>query len=91
MPDDQKLLPLLRQKFAGTLIANGGYDQALAEQAINEGKADLVAFGSLFIANPDLPQRFALGAPLAQPDSESIYGGEENGYVDYPSLEPADQ
>ena len=91
VPDDQKLLPLLRQKFAGTLIANGGYDQALAEQAINEGKADLVAFGSLFIANPDLPQRFALGAPLAQPDSESIYGGEENGYVDYPSLEPADQ
>ena len=71
------------------MIANGGYDQASAERAISGRGADLVAFGVPFIANPDLPRRFAEGAPLAQPDPESIYEGEENGYVDYPPLEEA--
>jgi N-ethylmaleimide reductase len=90
IPSEQRITPLLRRKFDGTLIANGGYNQALAERAISEGQADMVAFGSLFIANPDLPRRFALGAPLAQPDPESIYAGGEKGYVDYPALVEGD-
>jgi len=89
VPHAERITPLLRKKFEGTLIANGGYDQASAERAISGGGADLVAFGVPFIANPDLPRRFAEGAPLAQPDPESIYEGEENGYVDYPLLQEA--
>jgi N-ethylmaleimide reductase len=48
------------------------------------GEADLVSFGTLFLANPDLPQRFALNVPLNQPDIASFYGGSEKGYTDYP-------
>lgn len=87
VPPAQRITQLLRQKFGGTLMVNGGYDRELAERAISAGNADLVAFGSLFIANPDLPRRFAEGAPLAQPDPETVYGGEEKGYVDYPALD----
>lgn len=87
VPLAQRITPLLRQKFSGTLMVNGGYEKDMAERAISEGSADLVAFGSLFIANPDLPRRFAEDAPLAQPDPGTIYGGEENGYVDYPMLD----
>lgn len=89
VPQIQRITPLLRQKFAGTLIANGGYGQDTAERAVSEGLADLVAFGVPFIANPDLLRRFAEEAALAQPDPESIYAGEDNGYVDYPPLDKA--
>jgi N-ethylmaleimide reductase len=80
---------LLRPLFSGPLIVSGGFTPETAEAAIAEGKADLVAFGRAFIANPDLPKRIALGAPLNTPDPATFYGGSGHGYTDYPALEEA--
>jgi N-ethylmaleimide reductase len=77
---------LLRPIFQGALIANGEYTRETAEEALRSGRADLVAFGRLFLANPDLPERFAEGAPLNEPDPATFYGGGEEGYIDYPFL-----
>ncbi|MBD2776747.1 alkene reductase [Iningainema tapete] len=77
----------LRQRYQGTLIVNGGYTREKADAVLAKGEADLVAFGTLFISNPDLPQRFALNAPLNQADPTTFYGGGEKGYTDYPMLE----
>lgn len=85
--EGERLTPRLRELFHGPIIANGGYDKATAEAVIDRGEADLVAFGVPFIANPDLPERFASGAPLAKPDPALFYMGGERGYVDYPALE----
>ncbi|QYZ67054.1 MAG: NADH:flavin oxidoreductase [Gammaproteobacteria bacterium (ex Lamellibrachia satsuma)] len=76
----------LKRRFGGLYTANNGYTQARAEQALQQGDADLVAFGKLFIANPDLPERFAQGARLNEPNPETFYGGDEKGYTDYPFL-----
>ena len=76
-----------RRCFKGPYMANGGYDKARAETALASGYADLVAFGVPFIANPDLPERFATNAPLNAPDQSSFYGGDEKGYTDYPFLD----
>jgi len=76
----------LRAAFAGTYIANSGYDKARANAALADGQADLVAFGIPFLANPDLPQRFAKNTPLNVPDVSTFYGGNENGYTDYPFI-----
>ncbi len=76
----------LRPLFQRTLIVNGGYDAARAESVIREGQADLVSFARPFLANPDLPRRFKIGAPLNAPDPSTFYGGAEKGYVDYPVL-----
>jgi len=78
--------PVLRSKFNGTYIVNGGFDAITAEAALRAGNADLVAFGAPFIANPDLPKRYALGAGLNVPDQPTFYQGEEKGYTDYPAL-----
>jgi len=78
--------PVLREKFDGTYIVNGGFDLAAADAAIGGGETDLVAFGTPFIANPDLPERLRSGAPLNRPDQATFYTGEERGYVDYPAL-----
>lgn len=83
----RRLSPLLRRRFQGTFIANGGYDAAQAEAALVEGESDLVAFGVPFIANPDLPARFRQGAPLSAPDPNTFYMGEDRGYTDYPALQ----
>ena len=72
----------------GAWMVNNGYDKALAEQALARG-ADLVAFGKLFIANPDLVQRLRRNAPLNPPDKTTFYGGGERGYTDYPTLRAA--
>jgi N-ethylmaleimide reductase len=80
-------LDVLRKAYNGTLIVCGGYDQARAEKGIDQGMADAVAFGQLYIANPDLVERFKLNAPLNEPDPASFYGGNEKGYTDYPVLE----
>jgi N-ethylmaleimide reductase len=66
-------------------MVNNGYDQALAAQALAQG-ADLVAFGKLYIANPDLVRRLREGAPLNAPDRATFYGGGAPGYTDYPAL-----
>lgn len=76
-----------RQIFRGLLMTNGGYDREKAEAVIAAGEADLVSFGTLYIANPDLPERFQLNAPLNEPDPASFYGGDEKGYTDYPALQ----
>ena len=81
-----RLGPELKRAFGGVYIANERYDQAQAEHVIEAGEADAVAFGKLFIANPDLPRRFALGAELNQPDPETFYTHDAHGYVDYPAL-----
>ena len=69
-----------------TLIANTGYSKETAEQELQNGIADLISFGSLFLANPDLPKRVELDADLNQPDKMTMFGGGDNGYIDYPSL-----
>ncbi len=71
-------------------MVNNGYDKALAEEAVDSGKADIVAFGRPFIANPDLVTRLKTGAALNAPDTATFYGGGAKGYTDYPALEAAD-
>ncbi|MCP2317124.1 N-ethylmaleimide reductase [Nocardia amikacinitolerans] len=74
----------LRAAFAGTYIANNGYDLERAQHAIRAGHADLVAFGTPFVANPDLVRRYREGLPLALPDRDTFYTGGDTGYIDYP-------
>ncbi|MGA7966594.1 MAG: alkene reductase [Gammaproteobacteria bacterium] len=76
-----------RTIFHGTLITNNGYNRESGNAVIAAGDADLVAFGRPFIANPDLPKRFRLSAPLAEGDQATFYRGGAGGYVDYPALE----
>jgi len=71
----------------GAWMVNNGYDRAMASDAVETGTADLVAFGKLFIANPDLVRRFRENAPLNAPDPTTFYGGTERGYTDYPTLD----
>ncbi len=80
--------PMLKQKFGGVWIANERLDRESGQKLLDEGKADAVAYGKLFIANPDLPLRFALGAPLNEPDPATFYTHEREGYTDYPALQP---
>lgn len=75
-----------REHFKGTLIANMGYTADEAEQAITEGKLDAVAFGTSFLANPDLPARIAAKAPLNAPNPAKFYTPGPEGYTDYPAL-----
>ncbi len=77
----------LRRLHAGAWIANNGYDGAMAQDAVASGRADMVAFGKPFIANPDLGRRLRAGAPLNVPDSKTYYGGGAVGYTDYPLLD----
>jgi len=77
----------LRSRFKGAWMVNNGYDGALASQIVAEGRADLVAFGKAFIANPDLVRRLRERAPLNTPDRATFYGGTEVGYTDYPTLD----
>ena len=79
----------LRELWDGIYMTNSNYDQASGNKALKDGKADLISFGKLFIANPDLPERFATNAMLNEADSNSFYGGDEKGYIDYPFLKPA--
>jgi N-ethylmaleimide reductase len=69
------------------IIVNGGYNREAAEKEIENNRAQFVSFGSLFLANPDLPRRFELDAEVNQPDRATMYiGGDEKGYTDYPAL-----
>ncbi|MBR0715142.1 alkene reductase [Bradyrhizobium liaoningense] len=77
---------LLRPRFGGAYIVGGGLTRDSAEPLLREGKADAVAFGSSFLANPDLPERFRRNAPLNQPDRATFYTPGANGYTDYPTL-----
>ena len=75
-----------RQHFKGTLISNMGYTADEAEQAITEGRLDAVAFGTSFLANPDLPARIAAKAPLNAPNPATFYTPGPAGYTDYPAM-----
>jgi N-ethylmaleimide reductase len=79
----------LRSRFKGAYIANNGYTLDLANKVLAADEADLIAFGKLFIANPDLVQRLKKGAPLNEPDKTTFYGGGAKGYTDYPALDQA--
>ena len=78
--------PMLRKRFAGALILNGGYDAYSGDAAVARGDADLIAFGVPMLANPDLPVRYAKHAPLNTPDQATFYAGDAKGYIDYPAL-----
>jgi N-ethylmaleimide reductase len=73
----------LRKEFHGAWMVNNGYNLDLAVEAVSSGYADLVAFGKMYIANPDLAERFKNNAPLNTPDVATFYGGDEKGYTDY--------
>ncbi|SEL52485.1 alkene reductase [Nitrosovibrio tenuis] len=81
-----RMLQLIREKYHGPLIAAGGFDQDTAEAWLKQGKADLIAFGRKFLANPDLPERFRRRAHLNADDASTYYGGGVKGYTDYPTL-----
>jgi N-ethylmaleimide reductase len=77
-----------REFYKGTIISCGNYNAKSAQQAIDSGITDLVAFGRDFISNPDLPERILNKAPLNPYDPKTFYGGNEKGYTDYPFLKP---
>jgi N-ethylmaleimide reductase len=84
----------LRNRFKagnprGAWIVNNGYTRSMAIDAIGSGSADMVAFGRLFISNPDLVERLRIDGPLAAPHPETLYGGAAAGYTDYPPLAAA--
>ncbi|UGQ48270.1 alkene reductase [Massilia endophytica] len=83
---DDSLGPLLKEAFGGIYIANEKFTLEQAQQALADGRADAIAWGKDFIANPDLPERLQQGAPLNPQRSEYFYGGGAQGYTDYPAL-----
>jgi 2,4-dienoyl-CoA reductase-like NADH-dependent reductase (Old Yellow Enzyme family) len=83
---EPRLGPQLKQLFGGAYIANEKFTYEGANHVIGSGEADAVAFGKLFISNPDLPHRFAKSAPLNEPDPNTFYAHGPEGYVDYPTL-----
>jgi N-ethylmaleimide reductase len=90
---DTDFTPVLRERWAGTLILNpytpGAWTGPEALKRIENGDADLVSYGALFLANPDLPERLAAGGPFNTPDYSKAYGGDHAGYTDYPALSAA--
>jgi 2,4-dienoyl-CoA reductase-like NADH-dependent reductase (Old Yellow Enzyme family) len=84
---DNRLGPRLKEAFGGPYIANEKFTKESAQHVLDVGEADAVAWGKLFIANPDLPRRFELDASLNEPVADTFYAEGETGYTDYPSLE----
>jgi N-ethylmaleimide reductase len=76
-----------RDFYEGTIITCVNYDRESGINALKKNYADLVAYGRLFLANPDLPERFAANAELNEPDRGTFYGGDEEGYTDYPFMD----
>ncbi len=83
---EQPVGAIFREDFANTLMVCGGYDGPSAASAVDQGHADVVAFGRWFISNPDLPERIRRNAPLNAYDRDTFYGGGAEGYTDYPTL-----
>lgn len=80
---------LLRPQYEGIYLANGGFTKERGEKFLSENKADAIAYGKAFLANPDLPERFKKNATLNKPDSSTFYTPGKTGYIDYPTLEQA--
>jgi N-ethylmaleimide reductase len=85
-PGEEALFQAARSQFSGAILRNGGYTPETAADAVESGRADAIAFGTLFLANPDLPRRILEGKPLNEPDPSTFYSQGERGYTDYPSL-----
>jgi N-ethylmaleimide reductase len=85
-PVPEGLKVQLRERFDGPFILAGGFDRATAEAALAEQRADLIAFGRPFLANPDLVERMRVGAALNAPDMATFYTPDAKGYTDYPAL-----
>lgn len=87
---DRDLTARLRAGWPGTLVLNPfTHPEPTGPEALDlvaDGTADVLAFGALFLANPDLPRRLAAGGPYNVPDRATFYGGDERGYNDYPAL-----
>lgn len=84
--EEPKLGPELKKQFGGVFVANQALTQEDGEQMITRGEADAISWGKMYIANPDLPERFAKGAELNEPIPETFYGEGEVGYTDYPAM-----
>jgi 2,4-dienoyl-CoA reductase-like NADH-dependent reductase (Old Yellow Enzyme family) len=82
----QRTLDVIRSNFKGTIILSSGLTPETAENALNNGIADLVAFGRSFLANPDFEKRIEKPAPLNQVDFKTLYTADAVGYTDYPTL-----
>ena len=89
LPDSylKVVAPFARNIYKGTLIANGGLTKESGETLLQKNIADIIAFGTMFIANPDLPRRFMENAPLNSTDRQTIYNSGEKGYIDYPFMD----
>jgi N-ethylmaleimide reductase len=85
-PAEQQVLGVIKAACGAPVIANAGYTLETGQSAVREGRADAIAFGKLFIANPDLPRRMRAGGPLNEWDMKTFYGGGAVGYTDYPAL-----
>lgn len=81
----QHIKQTMRERFKGTVILSGGYDAERAQADLDAGKCELIAVGRAFLANPDLPARWRMGAPLNSPDFDTFYTPGEKGYTDYPA------
>lgn len=81
--------PIIRPKYDGIYLAGVGFDKERGERTLAEGGADAIVYGKLFLANPDLPERFRRNAPLNEWDESTFYTPGEKGYTDYPTLEQA--
>jgi N-ethylmaleimide reductase len=88
-PAIRQLVPAIRRAFKGALIVNSDYGLDDASQALQRGEADAVAFGRPFLANPDLPARFARRAVINAPNIATFYSPGAAGYTDYPALAEA--
>ncbi|MNG11489.1 N-ethylmaleimide reductase [compost metagenome] len=84
-PRWDEIIHQLRTLHRGVLMLAGGYTGESAEQALAKGRADIIAFGRPFIANPDLPVRLRDNLPLNEPDPATFFGGDSRGYIDYPA------
>ncbi len=82
----KEVTKFFRPLWKGPLITAGNYTPETGEKAVEQGIADMVAFGRLYISNPDLPERIALKASMNEPDTTTFYAGGEKGYTDYPNL-----
>ncbi len=83
----ERFTPTMKEKFGGPVISNEQFSREQAETVLENGEADAIAWGQLFIANPDLPRRLEWDAPLNEPDASTFYASGAHGYTDYPALD----
>jgi N-ethylmaleimide reductase len=88
--DRDDLLKMIKPNFSGAIMLNGGLTPELAEEIILSGRIDLASFARSYIANPDLPERIAIHAPIREALPEAWYGGSSSGYTDFPRLSGQD-